>query len=301
MFRYAKPLAFAAVLATGVAAAADKARDKTPGAAGDNGGLAADLYVNGQPISVNHVSLMAAGIGQQQKDPRQAGSEESRNAARAELITEEVLAQAARKKGLDRKPEIADQLAYQQRLILSRAYLEDYFTAQPINDDTLRAAYEWNRANGKIREYHVRHILTGKLADAQAALAALDKGEDFAAVAKRYTLDPGGQENGGDLGWFRPDIFVDHHFSDAVESLKKGEYSKTPVRSRYGWHVIKLEEGPRPVAKPQPYDALDDSAREALRQRTAQLKIEELTAQLSKNAKVTGPGAAGSATARSGQ
>lgn len=298
MFRYAKPLAIAAVLATGVAAAADKAPAKTASVASNNG-LAADIYVNGQPISVNHVSLMAASIGQQQKDPRQIGSDETRNAARAELITEEVLAQAARKKGLDKKPEIADQLAYQQRLILSRAYLEDYFTSQPINDETLRTAYEWNRANGKIREYRVRHILTGKLSEAEVVLAALNKGEDFVSVAKRYTLDPGGQQNGGDLGWFRPDVFVDHHFSDAVEALKKGQYTKTPVRSRYGWHVIKLEEGPRAVANPEPYEALSDAAREALRQRTAQLKIEELSAQLTKGAKITGPGAAGSTTARS--
>jgi peptidyl-prolyl cis-trans isomerase C len=279
-------LASAVVLAT-VASAGVAADDQALPA---DSGLAADVLVNGQPISVNHVRLMSSGIDEQ-KGARQLNGDDVKSAARAELITEEVLAQAARKKGLDKQPAISDQLAYQQRLILSRAYLEDYFEANPVNDDSLRTAYEWNRANGKIVEYHVRQVLTSSQSDAYAAIAALKKGEDFSAVAKHYTQDPGGQENGGDLGWFRPDIFVDHHFSDAVVALKKGEYSKTPVRSRFGWHVVKLEEGPRPVVKPQPYDQLDDSAHEALRQRTAQLKIEELTASLTKSAKITGPGA----------
>jgi peptidyl-prolyl cis-trans isomerase C len=286
LFRHANRLAGLAVLAAvaGAAIADDQALPA-------ESGLAADVVVNGQPISVNHVRLMSAGIDEQ-KSARQIGSDDVRNAARVELITEEVLAQAARKKGLDKQAEVADQLAYQQRQILSRAYLEDYFSANPVDDASLRTAYEWNRANGKIREYRIRQVLVSSPASAQEALAALKKGEDFASVAKRYTQDPGGRENGGDLGWFRPDIFVDHHFSDAVESLKKGEYTKTAVRSRFGWHLIKLEEAPRAVAKPQPYDALDDSSHEALRQRTAQLKIEELTAQLTKSAKITGPGAA---------
>lgn len=296
MFRYANRLAGIAVLAA--VAGSVQADDKALPA---DSGLAADLVVNGQPISVNHVRLMSAGIDEQ-KGARQLAGDDVRNAARVELITEEVLAQAARRKGLDKQPEVADQLAYQQRQILSRAYLEDYFAANPVDDASLRTAYEWNRANGKIREYRVRQVLTSSQSAAQEALAALKKGEDFAAVAKRYTQDPGGRESGGDLGWFRPDIFVDHHFSDEVESLKKGEYSKLPVRSRFGWHLVKLEEAPRVVANPQPYDALDDGSREALRQRTAQLKIEELTGQLTKTAKIGGPGAAagnGGAAAKS--
>lgn len=292
MFRLIKPVSGAVLLAlAGVAVSAD---DRALPATGNGSGLVADVFVNGEPISANHVRLMSSGI-ETQKGARALGNDDAKAAARAELITEELLAQAARKKGLEKRADVADQLAYQERLILSRAYLEDYFDKNPVNDDTLRTTYEWNRANGKIVEYRVRQVLVSSPAATQEALAALKKGEDFAAVAKRYTQDPGGQENGGDLGWFRPDIFVDHHFSDAVVALKKGEYSKTPVRSRFGWHVVKVEEGPRPVAKPLPYNALDDASRDALRQRTAQLKIETLTADLTKAAKITGPGASGSA------
>lgn len=253
-------------------------------------GLAADLTVNGQPISENHVRLMSGSFDADKSGQPLNGSD-ARDAARAELITEEVLAQEARRIGLDKKPAVADLIAFQNREILSRAYLEDYFDKNPVTDDSLRSAYEWNRANGKIVEYKLRQILVPTSDEAREVIAKLDKGEDFQSLARRYTRDPGGQNSGGDLGWFRPDIFVDHHFTDAVVALKKGQYNKAPVRSRFGWHVILLEDGPRPVAKPESFETLNDSAKEALRQKTAQLKIEDLTAQLTAKAKVAGPGA----------
>jgi len=273
-------LTFAALLAA-QAAFADDAAVKS------SSGLAADIIVNGQPISQNHVTLMSANFS-----PDKGGlpGPEATAAARSELITEELLAQQARKEGIDKEPEVTDQIAFQERAILSRAYLENYFAKNPITEESLKSAYEWNRANGKIVEYRVRQILVATPESARELIDKLNKGEDFVALAKVYTQDPGGQNNGGDLGWFRPDIFVDHNFSDAVVALKKGEYNKTPVRTRFGWHIIKIEDGPRPVQNPQPYDALDDNTKQALRQKTAQIKLENLTARLSANAKLSGPG-----------
>ncbi|EIT69781.1 hypothetical protein WQQ_33630 [Hydrocarboniphaga effusa AP103] len=291
-----KVVPMAAAMSATIIAGAALADDQ---AVSPNAGLAADIVVNGQPISVNHVKLMAGGLDVNSQGERVASPEDAQRAARAELITEEVLAQAAKKKGIDKRADVVDQLAYQQRAILSRAYLEDYFEQNPVNDATLKAAYEWKRANNKIVEYKVRQILVTSDAVGREVIAALNKGEDFASVAKKYTQDPGGQNNGGDLGWFRPDIFVDHHFTDEIESLKKGQYSKAPVRSRFGWHIVKIEDGPRVIAKPQPYEALDDSVREALRQRGAQQQIESLTTKLTAEAKVTGPGAAGSVNQKS--
>lgn len=252
-------------------------------------GLAADVLVNGQPISRNHVLLMSQGIDPENKSNRSENAD-AQAAARAELITQEVLAQEARKQGLDKVPVIADQLAFQNRVILSRAYLEDFFAKDPITDSVLKKSYDFKKANGKIQEYKIRHILVQTPEQAQDLIAKLGKGEDFTALAKRSTQDPGGQANGGDLGWFRPDIFVDHHFTDAVEALKKGQYTKTPVRTRFGWHVIKLEEAPRAVANPETFEALDDSVKEALRQKAAQIRIEELTARLTAGAKIRNPG-----------
>ncbi|TXH05617.1 MAG: peptidylprolyl isomerase [Nevskiaceae bacterium] len=258
-------------------------------------GLAPEIIVNGQPISQNHVQLMTSGFATD-KNGRPLNSADARTAARTELITEEVLAQEARKSGLDKKPAVADQLAFQTREILSRAYLENYFEKNPITDASLKSAYEWNRANGKIVEYKLRQILVPTSSEAREIIGKLNGGSDFAELARVYSQDPGGQNNGGDLGWFRPDIFVDHNFTDALPSLRKGEYSKTPVRSRFGWHVIKVEDGPRPVATPEPYDALSDNVKQALRQKAGQLQIETLTARLTANAKIS----SGSATGTNG-
>lgn len=250
-------------------------------AANDVQGLKPDTLVNGKAISSNHVTLLSASFS------REHGLKESEaeTAARTELVTQELLAQAARREGLDKKATTADQIAYQERAILSRAYLENYFEKNPITDADLKKSYEWNRANGKIVELKLRQILVASENEARSLSDQLAKGADFATLAKTSTQDPGGQSNGGDLGWFRPDIFVDHNFTDAVVGLKKGQVSK-PFRSRFGWHVVKLEDGPRPVAKPEPYEALSEAAQQAIRQKTAQLQLEALTEKLASNAKV---------------
>lgn len=259
---------------------------------GSDAGLAVDVTVNGRAITRNHITLMGSNFTENQKAP----GPEAQAAARAELITQEVLAQAARKEGLDKKGAVADQIAFQERSILSRAYLEDYFTRNPVTDEALKTAYDFSVAGGKLVEYKVRQILVNDLPKAESLAARLAKGEDFAAIAKVETLDPGGQNNGGDLGWFRPDIFVDASFASAVQGLKKGETTRTPVRSRFGWHLIKVEDGPRPVANPGKFDQLDEPIKQALRQRTAQARLEALTESLTSKAKIAGPGLA-SATA----
>lgn len=252
----------------------------------DGRGLAADTLVNGRAISHNHVTLLGASFNRE----RGLKTEEAETAARAELVTQELLAQAARKQGLDKKPQLADQLAYQERAILSRAYLESYFEKNPITDADLKKSYEWNRANGKIVELKLRQILVASEGEARGLSDQLAKGADFVALAKANTQDPGGQSSGGDLGWFRPDIFVDHNFSDAVVTLKKGQVSQ-PFRSRFGWHLVRLEDGPRPVANAEPFDALSDPAKQAIRQKTAQLQLEALTQKLAASAKVSRPDA----------
>ncbi len=254
-------------------------------------GLQADVLVNGKPISANHVLLMSSGLDPE-NNTRDANDPDRQAAARAELVTQELLAQEAIRKGLDRDPVVADQLSFQNRVILSRAYLEQYFNESPVTDATLKTAYEWKRANGKLLEYKTRHILVTSADQALPVVAKLDKGEDFAALAQRYSQDPGGQSSGGDLGWFQPENFVDHHFTDALQDLSKGAYTKKPIRTRFGWHLIKLEDGPRAARNAPPFEELTDAAREAQRQKAAQIKIETLTAELAAKAKLTGPGAA---------
>ncbi len=255
--------------------------------------IPAEVMVNGQPISAANVELMMSTLSAG-KDPRAIDNEEDRNAARKELISQEVMAQAALKKGLDKSPMIADQFAFDRRSILSRAYIENHFAENPITDEVLKNAYEWNKANGKIMEYQVRHILVSSKDKAADLIQQLKKGGDFVELAKHHTTEPGGAQQGGALmagdKWFRPDIFVDNHFADAVMALKKGQYTDTPVRSRFGWHVIKVDDGPRPVANPGTYDMLSDEVKDALRQKTAQRNLTAMIDEVMAGAKITTPG-----------
>ncbi len=111
-----------------------------------------------------------------------------------------------------------------------------------------------------------------------AILQRLKQGEKFIDLT-RLTKDPGGSTNGGFVtknGWFRSDVFVDVAFTDAVEALKPGSYTQEPVRTRFGWHLIRVDEPPRAVKDPEPFAQLHESSREALRQKMAQRKLNEL-------------------------
>jgi peptidyl-prolyl cis-trans isomerase C len=127
-------------------------------------------------------------------------------------------------------------------------------------------------------EYHARHILVATEPFAEKIIERLEKGEDFADLAKAESMDSS-RTNGGDLGWFTPDHMV-KSFADAVVALKPGEYTHKPVHTQYGWHVIQLV-AVRDVTPP-PFDSV--------RQRLIQIvESKEFTAYvdgLEKNAKI---------------
>lgn len=270
---------------------AQSAASAAPESAAISGPLAPEFIVNGVAISQGQVEQLMQALISTNEDQSKAPSDlaDRRMAARKELATQEALSQKAIEMGLDKNAELIDQLAQSRRELLSRVYIQNYFMEHPVTDAVLKAGYEWNRANGKIMEYKVRHILVPTSDEAQSIIDRLNRKEDFVALA-RLTKDPGGNTRGGMLGstgWFRPDIFVDPYFSDAVEALKAGQYTQKPVRTRFGWHVIKLDEPARKVTDPESFDKLDPSAREALRQKTAQHKLNELVADTLTKAKLT--------------
>lgn len=250
-----------------------------------------EVYVNGTPISRDHVTLFQRSLvsGDAGASKRPSDDLDRFKAARKELIAQEAMAQLALKEHLDKDPQVAEAVAYVRREALSRRYIEKYFEDNPVTDAVLRGGYEWSRTNGKILEYKVRHILVATRDEAEQILARLKKGEKFEELTK-LTKDPGGNTNGGFAtpdGWFRPDIFVDIYFSDAVVGLKPGSYTPEPVRTRFGWHLIKVDERPRPVANPEPFEKLPESVVSALRQKTAQRKLNELVDAVVAKAKVT--------------
>lgn len=246
--------------------------------------LAPELRVNGKPISRAQVDRMADTFLTSSGDetsPR-LDRAERRKAALKDLAIQEALAQAGEEADLEKAPEVADALAQARREILSSAYLQYTLQKDPVSEQNLRTGYEWNRKNGKIMEYEVRQILVPTRIEAENILKRFEKGEPLAELVKR-TRDPGGNSNGGLVtrnGWFRPDTFVDGYFAEAVEKLEPGAPPAGPIRSRFGWHILWMNVPARPVAKPEPYEALPETAKEALRQRAAQRRINALTQSL---------------------
>jgi len=230
--------------------------------------------VNGQPISQTVYNAFIA----EQKAQGAPESPELKDAIKEELVRREILAQEAKKKGLDKNPNIQGQIELAKQAVLIRAYLTEYVKANPISEAQLKAEYELIKTNLGTTEYKSRHVLVEKEDEAKAIIAKLDKGEKFSELAKQ-SKDPGSKDKGGELGWSSPAAYV-KPFGDALAKLKKGEYTKTPVKSDFGYHVIQLEDS-RP-ATPPPFEQVKPQ----LQQRASQQQVENLVKELRTKAKV---------------
>jgi len=230
--------------------------------------------VNGQAIPQNLYDAFAA----EQKAQGAQETQELQNAIKEELVRREILTQEAKKKGLDKKPEIQGQMELARQAVLIRAFLADYVRANPINDAALKKEYDAIKSQLGDTEYKARHILVDKEEEAKAIIAKLDKGEPFAELAKQ-SKDPGSKANGGELGWSSPKSYVPP-FADALQKLKKGQYTKDPVKTEFGFHVIQLEET-RPL-NPPPFEQVKPQ----LQQRASQQQVEQLIKDLRAKAQV---------------
>jgi peptidyl-prolyl cis-trans isomerase C len=170
------------------------------------------------------------------------------------LVDGELLIEAGRGDRLAQDPEVQKRLARLEDRVIQQVYVERLIAAGE-SDERLRARYEtFVKETPPREEVHARHILVGSEAEAVAVIAELDKGGDFAALAKKYSKDPG-TDSGGDLGYFTREEMVPA-FAEAAFALPVGGYSKTPVKTEFGWHAIKIED--RRMAKPPSFEAAHD-------------------------------------------
>lgn len=188
-----------------------------------------------------------------------------------ELIQRELLIQQATAKQLDKSPELLERINTVKNSLLSQAALQDYLKTNPVTDEEIKAEYDSKMGNMG-SEYKASHILVKTEDEAKKLIAELDKGGDFKALAKKHSIDPMGSE-GGDLGWFTPDRMVPP-FSEAVIALENGKYSKTPVQTQFGWHVI-LREDSRAMTPP-PLEAVKEQIRPMLQRQKVQTMLEKL-------------------------
>jgi peptidyl-prolyl cis-trans isomerase C len=230
------------------------------------------VTVNGAAIPQARIDLLVKErISQGQPD-----TPELHKAITEDLVNRELLAQAAVKKGLDKNPDIAVEMDLAKQAILIRAYLQDYAKAHPISDDMVKAEYDKIKAALGDTEYHVRHILVPTEAEAKDIIAQLKKGVKFEKLAKEKSKDAGSKPNGGDLNWITPANVV-KPFADAMVKLKKGEYTKEPVQTQFGWHVIKLED--ERAVKAPPLEQVKPQLTQRLQKEMIAAAVSELRAK----------------------
>lgn len=194
------------------------------------------------------------------------------------LIGIHVAAGEAVKAGMDKQADTAVQLSLWRNNILSDAIVKQYTEKNPTTDADIQAEYDTQVA-AMPREYKARHILVKTKEEADALLAQLKGGADFAALAKKNSQDPGSAANGGDLGWFSPASMV-KEFGQAVTQLENGKMTETPVQTQYGFHIIKLEESRAPAPP-----ALAD-VKTQVESLVKNKKVEKYLEELRKTAKV---------------
>lgn len=249
------------------------------------------LRVNGEAVRQGSLDLLI-------KARRQRGVQGDLGPSmRQELITRTVLAQEARKRKLDQNEQVRLENQLNEQAVLGQAYLREYATSLKITDKMARSAYEKYLKERDLKEFRIRQILLRDEAMAKKMIARLEAGDDFAALAKEHSVDPGADSNGGEIGWFRPDLFVDKALSTAVEQTPKGEYTRRPVQTRFGWHVVLVEDGPRKVKLPT-FDELDAKWKKMMRQRAKMELVDAHVQRLKDKAKVVATDAGKQAAAR---
>jgi peptidyl-prolyl cis-trans isomerase C len=193
--------------------------------------------VNGKPVPKTRLEALAAQLA---KSGRPVGAE-MQGQLKDEVIAREIFMQEAQKRGLDSTDDFKSQMELARQTLLIRELFADYQKSNPVTDADIQAEYDkFVSANGG-KEYHARHILVEKEDEAKAIIASLKKGGKFDEIAKKQSKDPGSGANGGDLDWANAGSYVPE-FSGALTKLKKGQTTEAPVKSQFGWHVIRLED-----------------------------------------------------------
>ena len=231
---------------------------------------------------VNGVSIPQARVDMRVKmaaSQGQADSPELRKAIRDDMISLEVLAQEAKKAGMNKDPDVIQQTELSIQSVLVGAFIQDYAKKHQPSEDQLKQEYDKLKVNLGKSEYNVRHILVDTEDEAKAIIKQLGKKGKFDKIASEKSKDAGSAEHGGSLGWAVPSNFVPP-FANALLSLKKGAYTKEPVKSQFGWHIIKLDDV-RDLKVPS-----FDELKPQILQRMQQQAIQEYIADLRSKAKI---------------
>ena len=237
------------------------------------------VTVNGKAISPelfeDYVKAVAG-------KPSSELSPEDRDQIKENFVRVELIAQQAEKDGLTKDPDVANRLELSRLNLLQQAAAQKYLKDRTPSEADLRAEYESQLAASPMVEYHARHILLASEENAQKVIQQLQGGADFAKLAKTLSSDKGSAAKGGDLDWFAPGAMV-KPFANAVAGLKPNEFTKTPVQTQFGWHVIQLL-GTRDRTPPT-FDAVKDQLQQIIMSK----KFKAYSDDMLKTAKIEPP------------
>jgi len=231
--------------------------------------------VNGKPVPKSRVDTLMV---QATRGGQQPATPEMEARVREEVVLREIFAQEAEKRGVAASDEYRKEMELLRQTVLIRALFNDYRKKNPVTDADAQAEYDKFKAQAAGTEYRARHILVEKEDEAKALLAQLKGGAKFDELAKKHSKDTGSAKNGGDLDFAKADTYVPE-FGQAMAALKKGEMTTDPVKSQFGFHIIKLEDTRE--AQFPPFEEIKPQ----VVQRLEQMKLQNYQETLRKQAK----------------
>ena len=231
--------------------------------------------VNGKPVPTERVEALV----QQIEASGRPVDDNVRAQIKEEVVLREIFVQEAQKRGIANTADFKNQMELARQTIMIRALFADYQKTNAVSEADMKAEYDKFVAANTGKEYKARHILVEQEAQAKAIIANIKKGGKFEDIAKKDSKDPGSGANGGDLDWAPAASYVPE-FSEAMVKLNKGQMTEAPVKSQFGWHVIRVDDV-REAEMPKFEDV-----KPQLQQQMTQQKLQKYQQELREKAKV---------------
>jgi len=234
--------------------------------------------VNGKPVPKSRVDVLLKQVQAQAASQGQQLPPDLDQRVRDKVVMDEIFAQEAEKRGLAATGDYKVQMEQARQSVLTNALRQDFAKKNPVTDEEMQSEYNKFKAQSAGTEYRARHILVEKEDDAKALITQIKGGASFEELAKKNSKDPGSGANGGDLDFAAPGSYVPE-FSQAMVKLKKGEMTQEPVKTQFGYHIIKLED-----TREAQFPAFDE-VKGQLRQRMEQQKLGAFVEEIRAKAK----------------
>ena len=229
--------------------------------------------VNGKPVPMARVDALIKTATHGQEAPPELKAQ-----AKDQVVMREIFAQEAEKQGIPATADYKAQLELVRQTVLINTLFQNFIKTHPVSDADAKAEYEKIKAEQSGTEYDARHILVDSEDEAKKLIAQIKAGSKFEDVAKKSSKDTGSAENGGDLGWAKPGNYVPE-FATALQGLKKGQMTDTPVKTQFGYHIIRLDD-----TRTAQFPSFDE-VKDKVKQQLEQIKLQEYQEQLRKAAK----------------